>query len=984
MPLSMLLGMALSLGAAETVPYGIDQWPEAYGNHRARIRVAAQADAIYVRLPWRRRDTEPEKKNIVVVDAATGHEIKNLVRLSVAPERGELVFQPQTAPGEYYVYYMPYALSGWTYMPSLSYGAVQSSADPEWVGRQDLSPGRVAELPSAQVLEFQALSDFHRFDPMEAVASEEEIKALLSGHPESCLVFPEDRRNPVKMRDNLPLRWIQNGPSRAFSEEALRGEFYVFQIGLYAARKSLENLAVRFGGLKGESGSEIPASAFRCINTGGVDWAGRPFTQPVDIEEGQVGSLWIGVQVPEEAKPGLYRGEIEIAPANAESAHVHLSIKISPQAMDKRTDNEIWRHTRLRWLDSTLAVDEEVTAPYTPLQARGRSVKCLGREVRYGVDGLPTAIRSGRQDILARPVRWVIEAEGGPVAWQKARSKTVSKTPGSMVWESAAEGDGLVMASRAKMEYDGHIAWSVTFKAEKDIALRDIRLELPFRKESAAFMMGMGRKGGLRPQAWNWKWNKAKHQDAAWIGSVHAGLHLKLKGPDYRRPLINIYYAHLPILPPEGWDNGGRGGCSLTENGEEVLFSAFSGERTLRVGQEARFDFDLQVTPVRPIDYAAHWNTRYYHSSEPPENAVRARANVINLHHGSELNPYINYPFLAAGRLKAYIDRAHGLGLKAKIYYTVREMTNHVREIFALRSLGTEIYADGPGGGASWLQEHLQTGYIPAWYQPLGDREGDAAIINTPLSRWHNYYLEGLAWLIENVGIDGLYIDDVSYDRDVMKRVRKVLDRMRPGSLIDLHSWNHFNDRAGWINCALLYMELFPYLDSIWFGEGFDYNESPDFWLVEVSGIPFGLMGEMLEGGGNPWRGMLYGMTSRVPWSQEPPKMWAAWDSFGIARSRMIGYWEPECPVKTDRADVPVTAYVRKGKTLVSLASWASGPVDARLRIDWKALGILPEKASLHAPAIANFQPERRFDPNGPIPVEPGKGWLIVIGEADE
>ena len=62
-------------------------------------------------------------------------------------------------------------------------------------------------------------------------------------------------------------------------------------------------------------------------------------------------------------------------------------------------------------------------------------------------------------------------------------------------------------------------------------------------------------------------------------------------------------------------------------------------------------------------------------------------------------------------------------------------------------------------------------------------------------------------------------------------------------------------------------MEHFPYINSLWFGEGYDYNAPPDYWLVEISGIPFGLYGEMLEGDGNPWRGMVYGMTDRLGWA---------------------------------------------------------------------------------------------------------------------
>ena len=48
----------------------------------------------------------------------------------------------------------------------------------------------------------------------------------------------------------------------------------------------------------------------------------------------------------------------------------------------------------------------------------------------------------------------------------------------------------------------------------------------------------------------------------------------------------------------------------------------------------------------------------------------------------------------------------------------------------------------------------------------------------------------------------------------------------------------------------------------------------PEQWLVEVSGIPYGLMGEMLQGGGNKWLGMVYGMTTRFGWSYQGPK----WD----------------------------------------------------------------------------------------------------------
>jgi hypothetical protein len=209
--------------------------------------------------------------------------------------------------------------------------------------------------------------------------------------------------------------------------------------------------------------------------------------------------------------------------------------------------------------------------------------------------------------------------------------------------------------------------------------------------------------------------------------------------------------------------------------------------------------------------------------------------------------------------------------------------------------------------------------------------------------------------------------------------VRKVLDRNRSHALIDLHSANQYNPRDGFASSANLYLEHFPFLNRLWFGEYFDYNSAPDYWLVEISGIPFGLMGEMLQDNGNPWRGMVFGMTGRLPWAGDPRPLWRAWDDFGIADSRMVGFWVDTRPVKTNRGDVLATSYVRDGKTMVAVASWAKERVDVTLAIDWTALGLDPSRVQVAAPAIENFQEARTFAHSAAIPVEPGKGWLLVI-----
>ena len=987
--LALLLAGASHGAELAEVPYGVPAkaWRESFGKHRARVYVEAKAQAVRVRIPWRRRDHDAEKKRIIIVDATTNKRVDNMFRVNVNREFGDLVFEPATAPGEYHVYCMPYIVQrhhggyGGGYQPRLD------TADKDWLRRCGLSPqGPSADkwktLPAARVLEIQARTEFSRFDPMEVVATRKEHQGLLARHAgKPYLLFPEDRKFPIRMREDLPLRWIKRGPRDRFEGKASRNEFYAFQIGLYAVTQPVDRVTIEFQALRREGGAAkengpgaIPASAFRCFNLGGTNWDGRPLRKTVSVAKGKIQPLWCGVQIPKDAPSGLYKGRLTVAAKNAPPHTVDLALTVTPQVLEDSGDGDLWRHARLRWLDSTIGMDDEVVAPYTPLEIDDCTVKCLGRSVRFAGTGLPESVRSGDREILAGPMTFVVETKAGTASMSAGNPKITKRTPGTIEWESPCKLGALTAHCSSRMEFDGHLTCAVTLTAGNETQVDDLRLEIPFQRSVSTYMMGVGRKGGYRPKKWSWKWGGKIYYDSFWIGDVWAGMQCELRGASYCGPMVNLYWALQQLKPPATWHNGGKGGVRIVEDGDRIIARCYSGPRRLAAGQRLRFEFALLITPVKPLDPASHFKTRYYHHPEPVEKVAAVGANVINVHHANELNPYINYPFLANDKLAAYVRAAHEKDIKVKIYYTLRELTNHVVEMWALRSLGHEVLAPGGGGGYPWLREHLVDDYAPMWYAPMPDGEACAAIVNSGMSRWYNYYLEGLAWLCKNIQIDGLYQDDVSYDRQVMKRVRKILDRLRPGSMIDLHSNTAFSKGP-----ANQYMEFFPYVDRLWFGESFNYDDPPDYWLVEICGIPYGLMGEMLQNGGNKYRGMIYGMTARAPWNQDPPKMWPLWDRFGIAEAKMIGYWEPACPVRTDHKDVLATAYVRPGKTLIALASWHPSPATCRLQIDWNAIGLVAGKARLFAPAVEDFQAETIFKHTDGIPVAPGKGWLLIV-----
>jgi len=844
-------------------------------------------------------------------------------------------------------------------------------------------------------------------DPMELGMTKRQRAALLSDNRgSSYLLFPEDREFPIRRRDILPKRWLK--PCTIFRGQARRGEWYTFQIGVYAARTALKDIRVSFSRLKSEQGDVIPAAAFNCINLGGIDWKGRPFTKNVSVPKGEVQPLWIGVQIPKAAN-GLYRGRVTVGPAGEKPRTIDLFLEVGGEVLDDCGDDEMWRHSRLRWLDSTVGLADEPIAPFTPLRVRGNSVSCLGRTVRLGANGLPESIvsrfsrsvtrleKTGRE-LLNRPMAFIVDTAAGPVKWSGAKMRFTHRSRGSVEWESASHGGALSLHCKGRMEFDGYVRINLTLKARKTVTLDNVRLEVPFRREAAAYLMGMGRPGGLRREALDWKWDRAKHQDSVWVGDVNVGLRCHLYGRNYRRPLCNAHYKHGPLNLPESWHNRGRGGCTVEDADEKTaLLNAYSGKRTIRAGEAVFFGADFYVTPFKTIDTDAHWSRRYFHGPvSPPAEVADKGANTINIHQSYAQNPFINYPFLPepVRELTEYTGEAHRGGLQVKLYYTVRELTTRTIELWALRALGQEVLLGGDGrgyfartkkalGNYAWCRKHLRTDYTVAWRQPLGGKyegEVDESILTTGMSRWHNYYLEGLAWLCGNAQIDGLYIDDVAYDRVVMQRVRRIFDELRPGHAgIDVHSWNHLNPHAGWANCANLYMEHFPYLERIWFGEGFDCNgTTPDYWLVEMSGIPFGLLGEMLERP-NPWRGMVFGATVRLPWSGDPRNVWKVWDEFGMAGTEMLGWWDEACPVKTYNPAVLATVYCKTGRALVALASWAAGPVDVKLAIDWAALGMGPDDARITAPEVPEFQEADAVGPSDTICIEPGKGRLLVI-----
>lgn len=830
----------------------------------------------------------------------------------------------------------------------------------------------------------------------------------------SLIIFPEVREKPIKWDDSLRLNWLENIYTiKPYVFHAQPGEYFVFQVGAWAIDKDIKNVQVRFADLKNEDGKIITSQKITCFNAGGTNYLGKPFTENINITDGKVQALWMGINLPETAK-GIYYGSVNISADGVHEKTLKIKLEISGKVVADHGFDEGKRLSRLAWLNSTVGINNKITKGYVPVSREDKVIKILGRSTEIGDNGLPEKIMSyftssnqsiAKQggDIIDKPFQFIIEKENGEfVHLLPGKLQFTQQSPSFITWKVVNTSGECDVVCNGRLAFDGFASFGLQVKAKKTISIKDIRLEVSMDKDKATYMMGLNKEGGLRPKEWQWKWDTTKNQDALWTGAVNGGLQIKWKAENYVLPLVNIYYDFGRLHLPPSWGNEGKGGVNVYEKGKSVMINAYSGTREMKKGEQLNYDFELLETPFKTMNKEIQFGDHYYHSGKNVSDgfiheADSLGANIINVHQGNDIYPFINYPYsdVNVDVLKNFIGKVHEDHKEAKVYYTTRELTVNLPEFWPFVSLNGEVIYPGPGAEAKtlinakgpdpWLKTNLRgKKYIPAWVAHFteGKYAGmqDLSVITTPDSRLNNFYIAGLNWMVNHLKIDGIYIDDCSLDRFTIRRARKILDDGRPSARIDMHSWNHFNQYAGYASCLNLYMDLLPYIDQLWIGEGRNYDTPPDYWLVEIAGIPFGLPGQMLEGGGNPWRGMIYGITDRAGWSGTPPdNLWKFWDQYHIQQKEMIGYWDKNCPVTSSNDSVKVTVYKGKMQTIIAVANFGQTEQSASLKINYQQLGLDETKASFSIPFILRYQDEKQLASLENLVIPAKMGYLIVV-----
>lgn len=704
-----------------------------------------------------------------------------------------------------------------------------------------------------------------------------------------------------------------------------------------------------------------------CINTDMNDKFGISKKQTVPLKKDIIQPLFFIAEADKIGKREE-KAAVKII-TKKETALFDILFHITSEPIENHGYNEINRLSRIKWLNSDMCRDDSLVKPYISPFAEDNQLKILGRSVSLAENGLPSQLysyyneaieveQSLQKELFAKPCEFVIDGsvlQSGETEITNFNNRIESVTKSDCADYSAE--------ISSVLRYDGVMEYLVRITPKRDFSSDNVSLDFYINKDCSDLMHGLGHRAS-KAENLDFKWDNDKQQDCIFIGTVNCGMRAKFKAENYRRPLVNIFYKNLPLNVPETtWDNHGRGGIKVDVKESCVKLSAFTGKFDFKADETRDFIFELHFTPLKPIDYKKAFTVRYCHNNELKDEikeidtAEKNGLNYVTFHQGNMIMPFINYPFYEVDRLKNAVNYAKKKGIGIKLYYTEREHSNHMAETFVYKALGDEIILRKKGVSHSWQKEKPQwlidnfgEDIIPGWFVKYKHgkykNDHDISFIVRPDTRLDNYYIEGLNWLVDNVGIKGIYIDDTSLDRTTLERAKKVLSKT--DGLIDMHMWNHEEPRAGDVSCMNLYTEILPFLDSVWLGEGFFYKKySPEYMLAEVSGIPYGLTGQMLEGGGDFYIGMLYAMNNRFGWGHtNAVQMYKIWDDFDIVNSKMLGYWHSKNPVKTNNKNVLSTVYLKDNSALVCLYNFDFGKQKFELDFNKEFLGFVPKKAS--------------------------------------
>ncbi len=611
----------------------------------------------------------------------------------------------------------------------------------------------------------------------------------------------------------------------------------------------------------------------------------------------------------------------------------------------------------------------KILQPFLPVRAETKNnehiVHVIGRDYTIGVDGMLTSIRSQGVELLAAPVRLVMVEEGEPACWDddypenEAESFIQKRSDEQIVICGAKQSKRFIVDTCWRIDYDGcvdidlklmtrgqTVAQVFGISATKPLLyqLDRLWLEIPLRAEAMTlFHMFPNSEmllddGNTRPENRLSSSGAVPVQSAAmpfktllWLGNEERGLGWFAENDRNWQP-----------------ENEARA-MELVHDGEQLILrvhlldshpSVWNADPRMGMNAYAplSFRFGLHATPVKPFP-----KQPYIHNAFHLDCGIKVKGNYIDVLAGrydelkekgvttlilhekwNKCQNWFELSEFTAHQLKTIVDECHKRGIKVLPYFGY-ELSSLSPQWSQLQESAAFKKADGSLDGG-WWRVPFQRDYVVCYH-----------------SEYQELFLQGIARLMDEYHIDGVYLDSTTYPRlcydvehgcgwydhsgklhgsycvDELRRMFKRLYEVvqSRGGEINVHSF-------GYISFVTI-----PFIHQNWYGENLQFERmhgdtedlNLDYFRAEYLGRNIGAPVEFIAYANPPkWTfeqalacSVLHGILPRPNDLDHPlelmSRVWKVFDAFPIAQAEWMPYWSNDAQSSHEKVKISYYRY---------------------------------------------------------------------------
>lgn len=613
----------------------------------------------------------------------------------------------------------------------------------------------------------------------------------------------------------------------------------------------------------------------------------------------------------------------------------------------------------------------KIPSPFIPLRVETEglthTVSIVGRSYTFGADGMISSVISEGNELLAAPMRLVLEEDGQSAQFQndyltnESESFIQNRSDEQAVICGCKQSERFIVDFCTTISYDGvcsidlklmsrglTVAQALGVEGFKPLnfKLDKLWLEIPLKKELCSLYH-------MHPGGEKYCYDNTVIKNSSTSGSgkiPKGGFHIPFK------PILWLGNEERGLgwfsENDRNWQNESKNKAIEIVHTETAAVlrirfldshpANWTSEYTKGFSHYAPIDFHFgfQATPVKPFP-----KNPYIHNALHLDCGIKVKGNyrdflgagnrfdrlkekgvtTLILHEKwNKSQNWFEISEFTASQLQYIVDECHKRGIKVYTYFGY--------EISTMSPMWSQL-------SDKVVNKNFESKFGGGWWRVPFQR----ALSVCYNSEYSNYFVDGIAKLMDSYNIDGIYLDSTAnprhcfstdhgcgwYDNEGTLKGSYPLGAIRE-LFKKLHDVVH--SRGGHINVhfyGVVNFTVLPYIDQIWCGETLQSELMQgktecldlDFFRTEYIGRNMGVPTEFLAYERRPlWKfedalscAILHGILPRPNDIEYPlelmSKVWKIFEGFPIDNSKWMPYWNNKVKVSDGRVKVSYYRY---------------------------------------------------------------------------